>query len=140
MPDPASIIGTLGVSIQLTKEIIKYVSYFKHAPKDATDLIAEVGAIGHVLDNLRQHLESTASAGSSFERTSVLFYSVHGCHRRLEDIHDTLRDLISHKSLVRFWQRLVWPFERGETQDAVLALHRLTQIFHFALSLDGLCV
>jgi hypothetical protein len=121
--------------MQFSKEIVKYFTYFRHAPKDGEELVAEVVAIEHVLETLRTHLHE---ASSSFERTSVLFFAVNGCRKRLEAIHDTLRNLISNRPVLRFWERLVWPFERSETKDAVHALHRFTQIFNFALTLEGM--
>ena len=117
---------------------MKYSTYFAHAPKDAQDLVTEVVAVRHVLEKLRAQLELDSLSENSLERTSVLFFAVNGCRKRLEDIHGTLKDLISNRSLVQFWKRLVWPFERTETRDAVLELHRFAQLFHFSLTLDGL--
>jgi len=135
MADPASVIGILGVCLQVSKEIVKYSQDFKNAPRDAAELITEVVAIQHVLEPLRTHLKKASLRGNTFERTSVLFFAVNGCRKRLEDIHQVLNGFVSNNKI---WNRLVWPFERTETKDAVLALHRFAQIFHFALNLDGL--
>ena len=139
MVDPTSIVGVLGVCVQLAKEIIRYSTSFKHAPEHATNLVAEVAAVDHVLSTLHTHLEKENVKGrSTFARTSVLYFAVNGCQKRLKDIHDTIQSLVSRNKYRKFWGRLTWPFEKSETMDAMFALHRFVQIFHFSLSLDGL--
>ena len=138
MADPASVIGILGVCMQFAKEIVKYSTHFKNAPKDAKELVAEVAAIGVVLDDLRTYIQEQSVGRNSFSRTSVLFFAVDGCRQQLEDIHGKLGKLASHNRVVKLVERTLWPFDKKETKDAILALNRFAQIFHVALTLDGL--
>jgi hypothetical protein len=138
MADFAAIIGTLGVCIQLAKGIVSYSASFKRSTEVAQALGTEVAALDYVLCALRKHLEQEDGRGTNiFEQTSVLFFAVNGCQRQLQEIHDTLQPLVSGSMMQRIWGRTTWPFEKAETTEAVLALHRFAQIFHFALSLDG---
>lgn len=139
MAEPTSIIGVLSASAHLAEKIYVYFSAFKDAPRHAAELVAEVVVVGHVLGTLHTHLQQDGANGSnSFARTSVLFFAVNGCKKRLEEIHSVLKPLVSEKTILKFWSRLKWPLEKNDTIDAVAALHRYAQIFHFAASLDGL--
>jgi hypothetical protein len=131
MADFAAIIGTLGVCIQLTQAIVSYSAAFKHATEHAQALITEVASVDHVLCALRNHLEQEHRKGSNmFEQTSVLFFAVNGCQRRLQEIHSTLQPLASSGMMQRILGRATWPFEKTGTTEAVVALHRYAQMFH----------
>ena len=141
MSDPATVIGTLSAAISLAQTCAEYISKFKDAPKHAADLLTEVVAVGYVLSGLRAHLVEQAGkmAKSPYTRTSVLFFALNGCHKRLKEITDIVEPLVLRNNRLRaIWSRLKWPMERDDAHDAVIALHRYAQIFHFAVNLDGL--
>ncbi|KAK5064961.1 hypothetical protein LTR84_000796 [Exophiala bonariae] len=138
MADFAAVIGILGVCIQLTEGIVKYATAFKHANTQAQALVTEVASVDHVLGALRKHLEQEHRKGQTvFEQTSVLFFAVDGCRDRLQEIHKALQPLAASSMVQRLWGRATWPFEKAGTTEAVIALHRFAQIFHFAMSLEG---
>ncbi|KAF4624343.1 hypothetical protein G7Y89_g13827 [Cudoniella acicularis] len=142
--DPATVIGTLSAVVALAQTCADYISKFKDAHKDALDLLAEVIAVGHVLQSLRAHLaEQAEQAGKTgknpYTRTSVLFIALNGCQKRLREIKDVVEPLVLRNNRLRvFLSRLKWPMKREDAHDAVVALHRYAQIFHFAVHLDGL--
>ena len=139
MADPVSIIGIVIASLKLGDQICRYCASFKDAPRYAEDLVAQVAAVGEVLRLLRNHLEREQAKGSErFSNTSALFFSANGCHERLEQIHKFLAPLVSGTGALKFWRRLRWPLDRDNAADAVAGLHRYSQIFHFAVNLDGL--
>jgi hypothetical protein len=136
MADPASIIGTVSAIISLAQICADYTSKFKDAHKDAMDLLTEVIAIAHVLSSLKDLFVEQRVAAA---RTSVLFFALNGCQERLHEIKAVVEPLVRRKKgLQGLWSRLKWPMERDDARDAVVALHRYTQIFHFAVNLDGL--
>ena len=140
MADPATVIGTLSATVALAQTCAGYISKFKNVHKDASDLLTEVVAVGYVLNSLRAYLaEQAGKTGKSpYTQTSVLFIALNGCQMRLKEIKDVVEPLAGRKRLRGFWSRLKWPMERDDVRDAVIALHRYAQIFHFAVNLDGL--
>jgi hypothetical protein len=140
MADPATVIGTLSAAVALAQTCAGYISKFKNAHKDASDLLTEVVAVGYVLNSLRAYLaEQAGKTGKSlYTQTSVLFIALDGCQTRLKEIKDVVEPLAVKKHPRGFWSRLKWPMERDDARDAVIALHRYAQIFHFAVNLDGL--
>jgi hypothetical protein len=141
MADPVSIIGLISATVHLTETISSQIPHFKDAPKEAEDLRKEVIAVGLVLEKLKSLLQQNAVTGNtSFTFTSALFSSVEGCQNKLKDICDSLELFPSERKIIRIWGRLKWVADRNNVLEAVASLHRYTQIFHFALSIDGMYV
>ncbi len=133
-----SILGMVAAAAKTAHLIYEYSSAVKHAPAEARELSEELLAVANVLGMLRAHLEQENSKGHAFDRTSVIFSAVDGCNRRLQDISSALSTVPARSKLSRFISRLKWPMNRQDTVDAITALHRYLQIFHFAVSIDGL--
>jgi hypothetical protein len=124
MADPASILGLVSTSVSFANGIYQYTLLFHNAPKCAVDLGAEVTAVGHVLAMLRDHLQLENSKGRAFDRTSVIFFVVDGCKKRLEEIDGILSPMVLGSKKSRFLKRLRWPLDEADTMQEVEALHR----------------
>ena len=138
MADPTSIAGLVSASVGLADRIYHYASSFKNAPKCVVDLGTEVTAVSRVLAMLRDFLQLEDTNQRTFEKTSLLFSAADGCNRRLQDIDNILRPLVSGSKTSRFVYRLKWPLDEDDTIQEMEALHRYAQLFEFALNIDGL--
>ena len=136
--DPATILGMIASSAKIAHQIYSFTIAVKHAPSEVQDLTQELLAVANVLEMLRTHLEQERAKGREFHRTSVIFSSVDGCNKQLVEIHKKLSPVASGGRVTRFINRLKWPLTHQETMDAMAALHRYVQLFHFAVSIDGL--
>lgn len=133
-----AIVGLVSASVSLADRIYGYVSSCKHASEAAQDVAAQVSSVGKVLCMLRTHLERENSLGNSFDRTSVLFFAVDGCNQQLEKIHKRIAPYISGSRGSQLIQSIKWPLDKDDISEAVGALRGYTQIFHFAVNLDGM--
>jgi len=141
MADPVSLVGVVSASLHLAQKIHKYCGTFRDAPRHAAELNEEVVAIRHVLETLRTTLARQGPQSSVLlDRTSVLFFAVDGCQRRLKLICDALEPFTATSRVVRLWKRVQWPLERSETLEIVEALHRYLGILHFSATLDGVSI
>ena len=131
----AEILGSVSASIHLTEKLIKYCRAFKSATVDAANLAEEVAAVGHALQTLQESIENPPR-GLSFPKTSSLSASIRNCERRMRVLETSLAP---HASRFRnLLKRAKWPLRQQETAEAVQALHRFVQIFHYATTSDGL--
>jgi hypothetical protein len=144
MTDPLSIAagaaGFLGLSIQIAQLLTGYVNGVKDAPHEAGDLLTEVTALSEVLQAFTLFLRSEKLKGRQFDEKSVLALSISLGETRLKILHiqlDTLRDSYSSKKITDKLSRLKWPLKKNEHKQTVDDLHRLTQIFHFSLTLSN---
>jgi hypothetical protein len=138
MADPASLIGLVAAAVSLSKKVYGYTDSFKRSTKCVANLAAETTAIGNALDMLRKHLEDNATGDLAMERTSALFSAAEGCKTLLQKIEETLAPLVSGSKRSRLFRRLKWPLDEKDIIHEVEALHRYTQLFSFALTIDGL--
>jgi hypothetical protein len=138
MSDPISIIGFVIAVAGLAESVRQYVSSYHDAPELAKSLAAEVTAISSLLELLQKKVQS--KTGVIFETTSVLFCALNGCNQQLQKIQKTLSpgSSSSKSAPARILRRLQWPVGEKETKEAVSRLQQFAQLFHFAVSMDGL--
>jgi hypothetical protein len=139
MAERLAIIGLMSATVHLTETISTQIPHFIDAPKEADELQREVIAAGIVLGKLKSLLQQDGTAGNTaLSGTSALFTSIEGCHGKLKEIQESLEISPSRKKILRVWGRVKWVKDRSNVLEAVNALHRYTQIFHFAISIDGM--
>lgn len=101
----------------------------------ANILREEVSAVDSLLAMLRKTLQS--QAGADYKTTCVLFCALNGCNQQLQIIQKKLI-VRGPGKLGQIVHRLKWPFSEKETRDAADTLHQFTQLFHFAITMEGL--
>jgi hypothetical protein len=135
MSDPISVIGLVISVMGVAQVVNKYITSYQDAPLLAKALQEEVSIINSLLATLQKTLQSQAEA--TFTTTSALFCALNGCNQQLQKIQKMIA-IREPGKLAHFVHRIKWPFSEQESKDAVNTLHQFTQLFHFAITMEGL--
>lgn len=134
----ASVAGLLSLTLQLSQMLYDQVHLLKNAPKEASQLLDELGALSQVLTSLQKFLASQLSNGRLFEETSVLVNAIKGCKDQVNNIKLRLEKITGAKSVPRMLERGKWFYERAEYQELMQTLNRYLTMFQMSLTVDGL--
>jgi hypothetical protein len=132
----SSILGVLGVTIQVSQIVNTYVRSVKNATKTATELSTSLITLESTLKNLDAFLRSGNANNSLFEHTSVLCCATAACKARLEVLCSKLSKHNGSR-INRAIEHLKWPFDEQENRTAVKDLQGFIQTFQFSLTIDG---
>lgn len=147
MADPftlaTGVASIISIALQLATVTNDFTRYTKEAFSGPQRLLEELRALSAVLEKL-QDLLGAQNSGPNFSKTSTLCDASRGCEVRLREIVQKLQK-ISHTGppgkgagkLSRALQRIKWPLEAKETREAAEDIHRYTQVFVFALTIEG---
>lgn len=131
----SAIAGLISFGLQLAGTIHKYASSAKHAKETIGKLHQEMNSLNEVIKDLevfvRDHMEV-------INPDSSLMLAISGCQAWLEDLEKQIPTISSRHIMSRVFHRLKWPFDEEETRQAAEDLHRFSQTFHFALTIQGL--
>lgn len=131
-----SVLGLLGVTIQVSQIVSSYIDGVANASKAATELSTTLTILHSTLTHLDAFLRSENARDNSFEYTSVLCSATGACKTRLERLHSKLsKDDGSRMN--RAIRHFKWPFDEKENRTAVQDLQGFIQTFQFALTIDG---
>ena len=133
----ASIVGLISFAIDVTKTVTEYISDVRHAPAESRELASELSALTNALDSLSTFLTRQDEESTSFKDTSVLYSTTRLCHGKLSAINETLREFLKKTEHMKWYRRLVWPFNKEDHLEVIGTLRGCMQIFHFSLSIDG---
>ena len=134
--DPLSIstgvAGLIGLALQVAPILHAYISDVASARTDIQTYLREVDALSQVSELLHSFLDTSAAADGQFQTTeAVLFQTIKSCETCLADL---VRMLSKPTSLSR---KLLWSMEKQKVESIMERLRRYTQLFHFALSVEG---
>jgi hypothetical protein len=147
MADPftlaTGVASIISIAIQLATVTNDFTRYAKEAFSGPQQLLEELRALSVVLEQLQDVLKSQNSS-SNFTKASTLCIATSGCEARLRAMLQKLQKF-SHTSTTRkvaeklshALQRIKWPLEARETREAAEDIHRYTQVFVFALTIEG---
>jgi hypothetical protein len=133
----ASIVGLISFAIGVTKTVTEYISDVRHAPAESRELASELSALTNALDSLSSFLTRQDEESTSFKDMSVLYTTTRLCHGKLSAINETLREFLKKTEHMKWYRRLVWPFNKEDHLEVIGTLRGCMQIFHFSLSIDG---
>ncbi|PYI11147.1 hypothetical protein BO78DRAFT_163082 [Aspergillus sclerotiicarbonarius CBS 121057] len=137
--DPLSIstgvAGLIGLALQVAPILHAYISDVASARTDIQTYLREVDALSQVSELLHSFLDTPATVNGQFQTTeAVLLQTIKSCETCLMDL---VRILSKPTSLSR---RLLWSMEKQKVEIIMERLRRYTQLFHFALSVEGWAV
>ena len=139
MEAASAIGGLISLGLEVLTILHDYIGTVKNAPRVAHQLCEELESLDRTL-NLFKKKASTQLGQARFPETSVLFASTNSCHDRLERLRKDLQPLSESKGVKRWFHRLKWPLDEADAIQDIEALHRLSQVYLFSLSTEGLYV
>lgn len=129
--------GLLSLAFDIARILSNYINDVQNAPQDARDLLAEITALSHVLEQLVEFLRSEAVKGKSFDQTSVLRSLIIVCQSSIERLYKTLNKPRSQSGRARLIERFRWPLCKDDCQKTMGDLHRFSQTFQFSLTISN---
>jgi hypothetical protein len=133
----AGVAGLLSLAIQLVEIGTKYGT---SSPKaQGYDFIFELRALIEVLTRLKGFLEGP-DAPPTFDHMSTLLSTNTRCKWKLQEVLMELQKTMQETNkLKRAVDRLMWPLTVKDHREAIEDIHRYTEVFNFALTVEG-CV
>ena len=136
MSDPLSVAASVAGLVGLTLQLIDVVSRFSGAAAALQEIIQELTALQVVLKQLDSFLDIQGPSG--FSHTSALCIANAACECKLRDLLIKPQKSAQQTSkTAKLWDRLRWPLASKEHRETVDALHRYTQMYELALTVDG---
>lgn len=133
----ASVAGIAGLAIQIAPSLKSYFSNVKHAQEDVARYANEVYGLFEVCKQLHVFLKTDAA--DSFETTgSVLSRTVVSCEDCLRELARILQSKGPEKP--DWTKKVKWPIYKKQVDEIISRLVRYTQLFQFALTVEGWCV
>jgi hypothetical protein len=131
----SGVAGLLSLTITVVDASYRYVSNVRNASKAVQAYFRELSTLKKVLVQLDEvvhnpEITDLLSARRSFLSTD----GIDDCKSELERLHQKLKKRKADNA----FNRLTWPFAEEDTRKIVEVLHRYQNIFHMALSTDGL--
>lgn len=133
----ASVAGIAGLAIQIAPSLKSYFSNVKHAQEDVARYANEVYGLFEVCKQLHVFLKTDAA--NSFETTgSVLSRTVVSCEECLRELARILQSQGPEKP--HWTKKVKWLIYKKQVEEIISRLVRHTQLFQFALTVEGWCV
>ncbi|THX47690.1 ankyrin repeat protein [Aureobasidium pullulans] len=139
--DPASVIGVIGVVLQITKTIYAYGDAVLEYKNEVARLRSELFGMHAALTQIEQDLSLVGNDGrhtlaSPNLKSLQLRQMLDETHTILEQLANTLQEDISRSR--RLARRIIWPLKRPQIQDLATHLERLKSFFILATIRDTL--
>ncbi|KAL8737289.1 MAG: hypothetical protein Q9181_001813 [Wetmoreana brouardii] len=119
--DPLSVVASIITLLDSATRVSKYLRAVKDGPQERNVIQSELSNAIGVLYSLKDHVENEEREGALFSTVKAL---------KLE------QKLSPAKGIKRVTTPIVWPFRKEDVRDALSRLHRLQDIFNFALHND----
>jgi hypothetical protein len=128
----ASVIAVIDISAKITSICYQYSIAVKEAKDDIERVQKRVSDITHILEKLKQLLDSQDKT-----RLSSTHRLLSQCLRELEDVKAKLDPGKTRKTMSRFgFRALKWPFTSKQVDKIVSTLEGYRQTFILALQVD----
>jgi len=139
--DPLSIAlgvaGLVTLSAQIHQVVTKYINSFKHAPREAQDLVDKLTALISVLEQLKRFVEEQ-NGSDDFTESSIICDTTERCTGSLKHLEAKFSDHVSGlNSKNKRLHRMVWPLRKEECQQTIDAFHQYLEVFNLSMSIDG---
>jgi hypothetical protein len=131
----ASVIAVIDISAKITSTCYQYAVGVKDAKNDIERVQRKVSDIIHILEKLKQLLDSQDKKRLS--TTHSLSDSLKQCFQDMEDMRTKLDPGKTRKTMSRIgFRALKWPFTSKQVDKIVLTLKGYEQTFSLALQVD----
>lgn len=131
----ASVIAVIDISAKIFSLCSEYFEAVKDAKDDIERVQRKVGDIAHILEQIKQLLDSQDKTRLS--TTQGLFSSLAKCLKELENLRVELEPGKGRKTMSRFgFRALRWPFTSKQVDKVILNLEGYEQTFSLALQVD----
>ncbi|KAJ3473995.1 hypothetical protein NLG97_g10040 [Lecanicillium saksenae] len=136
--DPASVIGIIGVVVQITEAIYDYGDAIREYRTEVAQLRCELFGMQAALTQIEQDLTLGQANGAASTNLSSPQCQIMLNETRLvlQDLAATLKAGSSKGEIVK--RRLVWPLKRAKVQALATHLERLKTFFILAATKDSL--
>jgi hypothetical protein len=136
--DPLSISASVVSLVQLTSEVIKYLSDVKIAPKECRQCTVDAANLQNLLINLRYRLEEGKSGDPWFTAASSLEVE-NGPFDQYKQALDLLLSKVEvENSSPSLKKRLFWKFTKADIKQILESMDRLTSVVSLSLETDHL--
>ena len=138
MGDPVSIVGLVLAVPPLIKPIVDYISGVKDAPRNVVEIRDELRNLQSIFMQLADLLEDERYE-DKFSDVSTLYHSTRDFSLKLEDFRQKLekRSRDFDIGIRQMASSMLDPFRDIRTQRTLQMLQRYTQLFQFALTING---
>ncbi|KAI1592502.1 WD40 repeat [Pyrenophora tritici-repentis] len=131
----ASVIAVIDISTKIVSLCYQYSVAVKDAKDDIERVRRKVSDITHVLEKIKQLLNSQDKTRLS--TTQGLFSSLEQCLKELKSLEAKLDPGKTRKTMSRFgFRALKWPFTSKQVDKIILDLEGYEQTFSLALQVD----
>ena len=136
--DPLSITASVIAVLQLTGEVIKYLSDVADAPKECQECTIEASNLHNLLINLRYRLEQGQTGDPWFTAIRTLNVE-NGPLDQYKQALEQLRSKVdTNNGAQKMKTRLVWRFSKAEVTGILAKMDRLKTLVSIALEMDHL--
>ncbi len=136
--DPLSITASVIAVLQLTGEVIKYLSDVADAPKECQECTIEASNLHNLLINLRYRLEQGQTGDPWFTAIRTLNVE-NGPLDQYKQALEQLRSKVdANNGAQKMKTRLVWRFSKAEVTGILAKMDRLKTLVSIALEMDHL--
>ena len=138
--EPLSITASIVTIVQLSCEVVKYLSDVKDAPRDCQQCVIEVSNTQSLLARLRIRLEDGEPGDVWFNEIKKLG-DLGGPLCQYKQALEELRSRIESQDAVQKVRRkLLWRFSKEEVTNILARMERLKSVLSIALENDHLFV
>lgn len=140
MADPFSLItgilGTITASLDLVRSVHDVISTIKDAPEATRRIESELVALQSILQQIDSSKNRVSYFSSNVTSSSAFILALERCHTLVMAIGKRLDAFRSSKYSPL--DRLKTFLKQNEMNSNLDALHRVAQILHMSISIDGL--
>lgn len=111
----SAIVGLIQLTGTLTSISYGYIGGVKHAPKDITRLVSELGLLGKVLISLKGYADENPSS-KALERLNDEDGPLQACLMEFRELESKLQPSGGVKGVI---DRLKWPLKESDTQACI---------------------
>lgn len=140
--DPISVssgvAGFLSLAMEILRILTAYIGNVKPVSDDAHNLLKEILALCHILEQLVALLRNDVKG--QFAPTSSISVVIIACQAQMEQLYKKVEKLRirSDKNLVGMVHRtLEWPFRKDGFDSTLATLHRFAKTFQFSLTVSN---
>ncbi|KAI9684579.1 MAG: hypothetical protein M1822_005667 [Bathelium mastoideum] len=134
--DPLSVTASIISIVQLSCEIIKYLSDVKDAPEECRRCQIEVSNTQNLLLNLQRRVKEGQSGETWFNEINKLKDSDGPLSQYKQALEELRSRLQAQDGFQRVKRRLLWKFNKEEVRDILTRMERLKTIISIALEND----
>lgn len=128
----ASVAGLIGLAVQVAPSLQEYFSDVKHAKEDVDRYTNEIYTLVEVCERLQAFLDTDAAVTEACFKTTESVLS-----RTVASVDECLRKLMQMMQVHGWGKRLKWPVYKSQVEKSISRLTRYTQVFQFALTVEG---